>query len=168
MDHYFETHEYTWLNENNQNKICVSINNPNNRCFDTSISYIDNSFKYECSCNKEGCFHIQFLLYIIKKNYSNKLHHNYFSFDEEDKTLLYIPVKGSSNDLYGIEIKVDSYKTFVYQCSCGLKYTRKKRKKCKHIERVIDSLEDKFRYHLATIDTDTELEHICFENLHIC
>ena len=163
MEDYFENDIYQWLNVEKKNKLCVSIKNQHYEEFYISISFLDHQLSYCCSCEKKGCFHIQFLIYMLNQNYEKKLHHQYFNFDDDIQDYLYFPVKGSQNNTYGVEIKVDSTKTFTYFCSCGLKYTRKKRKKCKHIQHILDYIHNEFRK-IYEIDVN---DLLCFEQLSI-
>lgn len=163
MQYYFEQETYQWLIDTYNNKICVSIKNQHYEEFNITLSFVEEQFKFNCSCCQEKCFHVQFLIYMLNQNYEKKLHHHYFNFDEDVNHYLYIPLKGSSNDTYGVEIKVDSTKTFTYYCSCGLKYTRKKRKKCKHIKQLLHTLLNTYNEeHNISIE-----ELICFEDLSI-
>jgi len=164
MEDYFEKDIYQWLNNTHKNKLCVNIKNQHYDEFQLTISYTQEQLFYTCSCDKKNCFHLHFLIYMLNQNYEKKLHHHYFDFDEDIDNYLYLPIMGSQNNKYGVEIKVDSTKTFTYLCSCGLKYTRKKRKKCKHITKILDTIQNEFR---KNHEIDTSLEEY-FEQLSIC
>lgn len=159
---YFDNDLYDLLINQEKNYIFVEIQNKNHDLYKVTIRFI-HDFHFQCNCGKMCCFHIQYLCFLLCNKYNKTIHRNYYNFYKEPESFLYIPMEGSKNVTYGVEIKVDSTNSFQYSCTCGLRYRSSKRRKCKHIEGCLDFLQNQYRLLMSM----SGIEENQYENLNI-
>jgi len=145
MEYYYNRDLLQDKFDNEQNKLLVYCE-INTVIYNLEIILHDDmNIEYKCSCRKPYCEHMNFLLKFIKNNYISVQHTQYFKIDSKNiNTFLSIPISGSKGDLYCVDIKYDHNKHFTYHCSCGLKYTKYNRHKCRHIVNTLDNILFKF------------------------
>lgn len=131
--------------DNNENKLIVYCEIGNTVFNQEIIINEDMSIQFKCSCNVPYCNHLDMLVDFIKSNYESIHRNHFFKLNYSNLNIcLSIPVSGSKGDLYLNEIKYDHTKNFTYHCSCGLKYTKYNRHKCKHIVNTLNNIVSKF------------------------
>ena len=156
MEYYYCRDDLQDKFDKNENKLMVFCE-IDNLCYSQEIILNDDmSICFKCSCNKPYCNHLNTLVNFIHDNYHNIQNNQIFKINYINlNTFLSIPVSGSKSNLYLNEIKYDHTKNFTYHCSCGLKYTKYKRHKCKHIVNTLNNILFKFNNQKEEYDEST-------------
>lgn len=145
MDYYYNRDYLQDRFDKDENKLIVYCEIDTKIFTQEIIFNEDMSINFKCSCNQPFCQHLNQLVNFIKNNYTNTYTNNLFKINLENfKNFLSIPISGSKGDLYLIDIKYDYFKNFTYSCSCGLKYTKYKRHKCKHVLNTLSNIVNNF------------------------
>ena len=145
MEYYYSRDYLQDKFDRNENKLIVFCEVGNTCLNQEIILNEDMSIQFKCSCKKPYCEHLDILVNFIQSNYESVHKNHFFKINYSNINIyLSIPVSGSKGDLYLNEIKYDHAKNFSYHCSCGLKYTKYNRHKCKHINDTLSNIVSKF------------------------
>lgn len=167
MEYYYNRDLLQDKFDNNENKLIVYCEISGKVLEQEIIFNEDMSLDFKCSCGIKYCDHLEMLIYYIKNNYFHTYKNHFFKINYEHiNKYLSIPISGSRGDSYLFEIKYDYTKNFSYHCSCGLRYTKYCRHKCKHIENTLCNIVDKFDNLKEEYDENNDLNK-SFEDLDI-
>lgn len=141
MEYYYSRDYLQDKFDRDENKLIVFCE-IGKKTFEQEIIFNENmTMDFKCSCSIPYCNHLDMLVDYIKSNYELINKNRFFKINYVNlNKYLCIPVSGSKGDLYLNEIKFDHNKNFTYHCSCGLKYTKYNRHKCKHIVDTLNSI----------------------------
>ena len=167
MEYYYNRDYLQEKFDKNEN-ILVVFCEIGQKIFTQEIIFNENmSIDFKCSCKIPYCDHLEMLVNYIKNNYLNIDKNHFFKINYINlNKFLSIPISGSKGDHYCIDIKYDYNKNFTYHCSCGLKYTKYNRHKCKHIDNTLNSILNVFNNKKDEYEENNSISNE-FKNLNI-
>jgi len=134
MDIFFDTYELEQKLTNNINEINI-IDKSDNSFIEINLD-CNNKLTFNCNCLNRKCLHVtNFLNYLDNKYQNNSISDQYIIEKKID-----FPIKSESDESLYLVSFYDNNKNIDYRCSCGLKFGRGYRKKCKHIKNTINQI----------------------------